>query len=89
MPLSVSSLLSRLQKYKDFRKRTYVAAEISFNLTFCKRVDNTLTNSYKACLFKELRKRLYRIKVVGHAACFAAAVHGQDGVTHIHATQGD
>ena len=36
----------------------------------------------------KLRKHLYAILMVAHAACLAAAVHGEDGITHIDTTQG-
>ena len=36
----------------------------------------------------KLRKHLYAILMVAHAACLAAAVHSKDGVAHVYATQG-
>ena len=36
----------------------------------------------------KLRKHLYAILMVAHAACLAAAVHGKDGVAHVDTTQG-
>ena len=37
----------------------------------------------------KLRKHLYAILMVAHAACLAAAVHGKDGVAHVDTTQRD
>ena len=36
----------------------------------------------------KLRKHLYAIPMGAHAACLAAAVHGEDGIAHIDTTLG-
>ena len=36
----------------------------------------------------KLRKHLYAILMVAHAACLAATVHSEDGVAHVDTTQG-
>lgn len=37
----------------------------------------------------KLRKHLYAILMVAHAACLTTAVHGKDGVAHVYTTQWD
>ena len=36
----------------------------------------------------KLRKHLYAVLMVAHAACLTTAVHGEDGIAHIDTTQG-
>ena len=49
---------------------------------------------WAGCLYRsslqaeELRESLDAVFVIGHAARLAAAVHAQDGVAHVYATQG-
>ena len=37
----------------------------------------------------KLRKHLYAILMVAHAACLAATVHSEDGIAHVDTTQRD
>ena len=38
---------------------------------------------------EELTESLHRIDVVGHASRFPAAVHSEDGITHVNASERD
>lgn len=40
-------------------------------------------------LTEELTEGLDSIDVVGHTACFPAAVHSQNGIAHIDTSEGD
>ena len=37
----------------------------------------------------KLRKHLYAVLMVAHAACLATTVHSEDGVAHVYTTQWD
>ena len=46
-------------------------------------------NIQHSTFFIERSKHLHAILMIAHAARLAAAVHGEDGVAHVHTTQRD